>query len=75
MNHFKKYFLTFLLVTCLPIIGWASDQQEITAAIDYPQLEKRIADLSVTNMKGEEVAFESLWKHNRVVLVFIRHFG
>lgn len=75
MNHFKKYFFTVLLLMCLAITGWANDQQEVAAAIDYPHLGKRIADLSVTNMKGEEIAFESLWKHNRVVLVFIRHFG
>ena len=75
MSRFKRYFLTVLLLMCLPIIGWANDEQEVTAAIDYPRLEKRIADLSVTNMEGKEVAFESIWKRNRVVLVFIRHFG
>lgn len=43
--------------------------------MDYGQLEKRIANLSVKDMEGKEVAFESIWEQKRVVLVFIRHFG
>jgi cytochrome oxidase Cu insertion factor (SCO1/SenC/PrrC family) len=75
MRCFKRYFLTVLLLLCLPVIGWASQEQPTSDAMDYKQLEKRIANLSVKNMEGKDVALDSLWEQKRVVLVFVRHFG
>jgi hypothetical protein len=75
MSCFKRYLLTVLMLLCLPIIGWASQEQTKSDAIDYGQLEKRIANLSVKNMDGKDVALVSIWEQKRVMLVFIRHFG
>ena len=75
MNRFRKYGLTVLALLCLPVIGWANTEQAATDAIGYGPLEKRIANLTVKNMEGQDVAFESIWEQKRVVLVFVRHFG
>lgn len=75
MSRFKRYFLTVLAFLCLPVIAWANEEPATGDAMDYGQLEKRIANVSVKDMEGKEVALESLWMQKKVVLVFVRHFG
>ena len=43
--------------------------------MDYQELEKRIAKLTVKDIQGETVELESLWADRRIILAFLRHFG
>lgn len=41
----------------------------------YDVLHKKIDGLTVNNLDNEAATIESLWHDQRVVLVFLRHFG
>ncbi len=70
-----KHVLIILAILCLPAMVCAAQDQAADDALDYGQLEKRIAGLTVQNLAGEAVALESIWEQRRVVLAFLRHFG
>jgi hypothetical protein len=41
----------------------------------YDVLHRKTDGLTVSSLDNEAVAVESLWQDQRVVLVFLRHFG